>query len=387
MSGDAPGSAGEPCGVAIRFLALVATLTRNRGAKKVEVVGRPDLPELAPGWRRLARRAGRTPLQDAPWCLAAADTVDADGALAVVVAGDPADPVAIAPLVRRRGRLELLGAAATGEPGDLLYEDATALEALLDGVAALRRPLLLNRLPEDSPVPAAVAAAFRRPAVTVQRPAAPHAAIALDPGWTAPEGQLSSRRAGDIRRARRRAEAAGGLEVELLAPAPDELDAALGDAFAIEARSWKGRSGTALAADAGRAAFFRAYAGAAARAGELRLAFLRVGGRRVAMHLSVEFDRRLWLLKIGHDEALARCSPGSLLLLEVVRDAAARGLRAVQMLGGIEPWTRMWTESELPCVTVAAYPPGVASLRPVAADAATVLRSRLRDRRQDAPGG
>ena len=51
-----------------------------------------------------------------------------------------------------------------------------------------------------------------------------------------------------------------------------------------------------------------------------------------------------------------------LLLLEVVRAAAAEGLEAVQLFGGIEPWTSMWTEDVDECATVAAYPPGPGSL-------------------------
>lgn len=361
---------------------LVPGDARNDLLATSEVVEQPqDLPGLRAGWEALARSHGWSPLQDYAWSATAATTVDAGQPLAVVVVGDRARPTAIAPLVRRRGRLELLGAASAGEPADLLYTDTAALDALARALAGLRLPLLLNRLPAGSPVPGALGAAFRPPSVTVTRPAAAHAAIELDEGWTAPEGRLSARRASDLRRARRRAEAAGGLEAELLAPEVGELDELLQEAFSIEARGWKGRERTALESDPARCGFFRAYARAAAERGELRLAFLRVGGRRVAMQLGIEWRGRLWLLKIGHDEAAGRCSPGMLLLLESVRDAAARGLGAVQLLGGVEAWTSVWTDRVQECVTAAAYPAGVASLGPAVSDAAAVVRRAAARRR------
>jgi CelD/BcsL family acetyltransferase involved in cellulose biosynthesis len=331
--------------------------------QKIEVLReRSSLAELIPGWTRLASRVAATPMQDALWSAASSETVDAGHPLAVVVVGSVQRPRAIAPLVRRGAELELLGAATLGEPSELLAEDSDAMRELADGIADLRTPLLLHRLPATSPSIHALKQAFRPLGFVLTRGSSSHAVIWLDEEWTQPEGRLSARRASDLRRARRRAAAEGELDVERLAPSAAEVDVLLDEAFAIEARGWKGREGTALAVDAERGAFYRRFCSLAAGRSELRLAFLRLGGRRVAMQLAVEWDSRLWLLKIGHDEAVGRCSPGMLLLLEVVRAAAADGLAAVQLLGGIEPWTSMWTEDVDPCETLAAYPPGVGSV-------------------------
>ncbi len=56
----------------------------------------------------------------------------------------------------------------------------------------------------------------------------------------------------------------------------------------------------------------------------LRIAFLRIAGRPVAMQIAVERAQRLWLLKIGYDEEYARCSPGQLLMLEVAAAVCER---------------------------------------------------------------
>jgi CelD/BcsL family acetyltransferase involved in cellulose biosynthesis len=342
-----------------------------------------SLAGLVPGWTRLAARAATTPMEDAIWSVACAETLDSGHPLEVVVVGDVDRPRAVAPLFRHGTELELLGAADLHEPSDLLAEDDEALRALTSAIADLRTPVLLHRLPAASPSIDALRRAFRPLGRVVTRDSSGHAAIRLDEEWTKPEGRLSSRRASDLRRARRRAVARGGLDVELLAPGPADVDELLDAAFEIEARSWKGREGTALAMDTRRGDFFRRFCGLAAERGELRIAFLHMGGRRVAMELGLEWNSRLWLLKIGHDEDASRCSPGMLLLLEVVRSAAANGLEAVQLLGGIEPWTFMWTSDVELCTTVAAYPLGVTSLFAAMGHVAVTAHSWRASRRGD----
>jgi len=124
----------------------------------------------------------------------------------------------------------------------------------------------------------------------------------------------------------------------------------------VEASSWKGRQGTALACDPAQGAFYRRYAAAACRKGILRLCFLRIGDHTAAVEFAVEAEERFWLLKMGYDEAFARCSPGMLLLRETVREAANRGLRSFEFLGFPEGWIRMWTERVRPCLSIWAYP-------------------------------
>jgi CelD/BcsL family acetyltransferase involved in cellulose biosynthesis len=130
----------------------------------------------------------------------------------------------------------------------------------------------------------------------------------------------------------------------------------LDEAFAVEARSWKGRAGTALAQDTVRGRFVRRYAEETAARGTLRLQFLRIGGVAVAMHVAVEWRRTLWLVKIGYDDAYAAGSPGQLLMAESIADAARRGLERYQMLGNSEEWTRVWTTDEEQSAKVCAYP-------------------------------
>jgi hypothetical protein len=90
-------------------------------------------------------------MQESIWSVTCAETVDAGLPLAVVVVGSLELPRAIAPLVRHGSQLELLGAATLAEPSELFAEDEDALRELAAGIAALRTPVVLHRLPAASP--------------------------------------------------------------------------------------------------------------------------------------------------------------------------------------------------------------------------------------------
>ncbi len=315
------------------------------------------LRRLERGWDRLARET--SPVYHYAWTEAFAETFWEIGSVVVVTVGDEHDPRALAALVRPHsssGSLEALGVRQLFEPMDVLYEDQDALEAL--ALALWRRgdALHLPRIPAESPFPAALAAVCRaRGLVRVARTDG-YPVLELDEAWKEPERMLNAGRRSDFRRIRRRAERTGPVTLEFGAPSPDELPPLLDEAWAIEAAGWKGERGSALACDALRGNFFRRFASAASRKGMLRLAFMRIGGRAVAMQLMAESAGRLWLFKIGYDEIYAPCSPGQQLMLYVIGEAARRGLRTIEFLGEEEPWTRFWTRAARPCVAVRAYP-------------------------------
>jgi CelD/BcsL family acetyltransferase involved in cellulose biosynthesis len=107
--------------------------------------------------------------------------------------------------------------------------------------------------------------------------------------------------------------------------------------------------------------------------------FLHINNAPAAMQIAVEVDRSVWLMKVGYDAQFARCSPGSLLLAETIRDAAERGLATYEFLGASEDWTRVWTETERPTVSLRVCPFRVGSVATLLRGAVTnCFRSRLR---------
>jgi CelD/BcsL family acetyltransferase involved in cellulose biosynthesis len=319
------------------------------------------LAALTPAWRAAAGDDPR-PTEELEWARACAETLSAGAQLKAVAVADGAR-AAVAPLLwrPREARLELAGVRELYEPMDVPHTDAGALEELVGRIRATGRVLHLGRLPADSAVVDVVRRAYGPRLVRIE-PACATPVISLDGGD--PAQALSSRRRSDLRRARRRAERLGEVSAEVHSPSPREVDALLAAAACIEEQSWKGRAGTALASDPARYAFFLRYGYAAARRGTLRIAFLRVADRAVAMQLAVERGGRYWLLKVGFDEAYAAGSPGQLLMLETLRWASERGLRSYELLGTAEPWTAAWTKDTRPHVNLRAYPPSRRAPRP-----------------------
>ncbi|AEI66682.1 hypothetical protein LILAB_23935 [Corallococcus macrosporus] len=110
-----------------------------------------------------------------------------------------------------------------------------------------------------------------------------------------------------------------------------------------ECSGWKGARGTAMAQDARTRGFYTELARDAAYRQRLALYFLRLDGRPVAFHFGLEYGGRYFLLKPGYDEGLRECSPGQLLVDEVIGSCIDRGLREFDFLGPDMVWKRDWT--------------------------------------------
>ena len=263
----------------------------------------------------------------------------------------------MAPLVLHGSTLELPAGREVSEPGDLLCSSEAGLAQLAEEIAALRRPLLLRRVPVASATVPALRQALGRRARFQVGEAEGHPTITLEERWQEPGGGLSSSRRSSLRRARRKAEKLGEIEAELLSPSAAEVDGLLDIAFAVEARSWKGKTGTAVALVPAMDAFFRDFTKRIAAKGMLRLDLLRIDGEPVAMQLGMAWRNSHWLFKIGYDESFASASPGQILIGESVAAAARAGLETYELLGSRDAWTDAWTKDVNECVKVLALPP------------------------------
>jgi CelD/BcsL family acetyltransferase involved in cellulose biosynthesis len=330
-----------------------------------------DLDAIEDAWCDLnARRGG--PMEQFAWVRSCAATLSPSEKLEVTTLWRGGRLVAAAPMVlsKRRGipRLNQLGVDRHYEPMDMLYVDDAARDALIASLAEYGGPFALGRVREDSPTIEAIQKHFAGNAHVQLRPQIGYPYIDLDDSWRDPEQKLSAKRRSDLRRAHRRAEEAGPVTTEIITPAPQEVDALLSEAFAVEMKSWKGKDGTAMACDESEAMFCRAYARAACHHGVLRLCFLRIGGVAAAMHIAMVHGGGFWLLKIGYDESFARCSPGMLLIQESIAYAAREGLKTYEFLGKSEAWIEMWSRTIRPCTAVRVYPYGSRGMAALAVD-------------------
>ncbi|MBJ6763895.1 GNAT family N-acetyltransferase [Myxococcaceae bacterium JPH2] len=147
----------------------------------------------------------------------------------------------------------------------------------------------------------------------------------------------------NCRRRRRKLEEKGHVTFEVVTGGL-ELDGALEQGFALEQSGWKGTRGTAMAQDPRTRGFYTELARDASFRGQLRLYFLKLDGKPVAFHFGLQHDGRYFLLKPGYDERLGDCSPGQLLMEDVVGACMDQGLREFDFLGPDMTWKRDWTD-------------------------------------------
>lgn len=127
---------------------------------------------------------------------------------------------------------------------------------------------------------------------------------------------ISAKKAKELRRQRNRLAEQGNLTIRTV-----HDRAGVRDAFeyfmAIEARSWKGRSGTAMMQQPSAAAFSRAMVRAMASEGQCRIDLLELDGMPIAAAIQLRSGNRSYFWKTAYDEAYAKYSPGLHLAIEL----------------------------------------------------------------------
>jgi CelD/BcsL family acetyltransferase involved in cellulose biosynthesis len=248
---------------------------------------------------------------------------------------------------------------------DVVASDDSAVRALADTLFGARvRTVTLAPLVGGGAACAGLEAAGARAAYrTAVTPVARSPYIACAPTLEDHERGLSRNLRHDVQRRLRRLCEEGAVTIEVTDGATNRA-ALLDEAFRVEALSWKGARGTAIASNARTRGFYDAVAGWASARGWLRLAFLRFDGRAIAFQFDLEAGSTYYSLKIGYDPAFDRYSPGKLLAYAMVARAVSTGLATYELLGTDEPWKERWTSTFREYVRVEAYarsPAGAAS--------------------------
>lgn len=338
-----------------------------------------ELKALAVEWESLSLSLG-LPMLSHAWVLACAEAFYTNDELCIITVRRQGELAAIAPLVtiRRAGvnRLELIGVSYLYEPSGVLYRDEASLAALTRAVVSCGFPVVLARIPAESPLIRQIRSIVAGRGVVVEGAVGYTLSVPISSGWKEYVASLSSRRRYDLRRARQRAEEGGVVTVRVSSPRPEEVEEGIAEFVRIEATGWKGRNGSSLMQRNRLREFFLRYAALASRSGMLRLSFLDVAGNPVAAQISVIYADRFWVLKIGYDETWSRCSPGSQLLAETMKYAFECKLKSYEFLGSDEPWLHGWVTERRGYRTIGCYPATLQGLYGLAADTVGRMRAR-----------
>ena len=167
--------------------------------------------------------------------------------------------------------------------------------------------------------------------------------IPLPESYEAPQKRVDSKFKANLRRRRKRLEEKGKVTFERV-EGGEALTRLLEEGLLLENSGWKGRGGTAIIQDQATRGFYSELARTAADLKSLALYFMRLDGRAVGFHYALEYAGRYLLLKPAYDEAIKECSPGQLLMDEVLKACVQRGLPEFDFLGPDMPWKRDWTD-------------------------------------------
>lgn len=248
--------------------------------------------------------------------------------------------------------------------GDLLIDPQTDIPAvtgmLVRGLRRLPWPALwLQAVETEQPWWQALLRA-------VQAAGVPHASrerfsvgfIDTHQSWEAYRARWSPNHQQHVARCARRLAELWPVRYEQIdQPTAAELPQLLRRVFEMEDRGWKGRAGTSVLRAPGMFDFYQRQAVALAANGQLAIALLWVGERPAAFLYGFRAKGVLHWLKSGYDEALGRCSPGQLLLGQML-EAAHRNpaIRLVDLMGVVNSAMSRWLPRTSPVARVLIAP-------------------------------
>jgi len=283
------------------------------------------------------------------------DCFGGDRQLHIIVVRDDDRIVGIAPLMRETTtsyglsirRLAVIANDHTPRTDFLVAGNADDVygaiwNALRDGMDQWD-VVQLTQLLKGSPTVSAMtrfAAAAGLPTGTWKSSDSPY--LALEGTWDSYWASLPAKFRSNVRNRLSRLTQIGEPGLEILSE-DTAIARACDDAWRLEASGWKDQEGTSICSDPAVRKFYTLLAERASARGWLRLLFLTVGGKRIAVSYSAVHDGRLFLLKTGHDREFHTCSPFKLLTYFAAQHGYANGLREIDFLGDTEPWKQEWT--------------------------------------------
>jgi CelD/BcsL family acetyltransferase involved in cellulose biosynthesis len=299
--------------------------------------------EIASDWDRLAAGGG-SPFLTAAWLSSWWRAFAPERASALVLRADDESILAGGLFLETDGALRAAVNDHTNDWG-IVAEDDEARACFWAEVARLgRRRVALEPLLDE-------ADAVRTPRRALEEAGYRLAEETLEPSpWLELPDSFDDLLAGRSRnlrsqvgRRRRALEREGELTLRVVKGGPT-LGGDLDAFFALEAGGWKGRSGTAIAADADLVELYRGFAESAAAHGWLRLYMLELNDRLVAADYGCVFEGCGYLIKTSFDEELGRFAPGLVLRAGVLGASIDEGLQRYDFLGGPDEYKLRWAD-------------------------------------------
>ena len=312
---------------------------------RLEELACAEIEALAPEWARLWDRApAATPFQHPAWLLPWWRHLWGGGEAWWIALRDGSRLAGLAPLFvwgLTQRCVSLAGSGVTDYLDVLIEpEHATAGAALvMEHLARHGRRWDVcdfQELRAESPIAGAMADGLRLRC----EPCSTCPVLRLPVCWDELQAALPHKFRTDVRRARNRIGNAGDAVFETAAEA--ELEESVAALFRLHRARWQAREEEGVMATPALQAFYAETARELLRAGMLRLHVLRLDGAIVAALYGFAGHGRFYAYLDGFDPALARLSPGTVLLSYAIENAIREGLAEFDFLRQAEAFKYLW---------------------------------------------
>jgi CelD/BcsL family acetyltransferase involved in cellulose biosynthesis len=312
--------------------------------------------DLEAVWNKLVDDAGIDfPFVRHEWIRAFWDSFDHGGSLSILVVQAEGRPIAIAPLMRDKVRMyglpvrRLRGIANvyTERFDFILTADPEACcAAIWTYLADHGREwdvLELRQLPEGCRALGSYPReALERQLLLAEWTSMESPYVSVRQSWETYFTHLKKGHRANMRRWQRHLEATAPVGLEVVT-SNDRLENDLEEALSLEAVTWKDEGGTAIRCRADTRTFYRQILQMAGDRGWLRMYFLTLGQKRIAVRIALLFHNRVYMLKSGYDPRYAASAPGHLLSHKLLEEAWTLKFDEVDFLGNAERWKLYWS--------------------------------------------
>jgi len=238
------------------------------------------------------------------------------------------------------------------------YAHTDAIWALLKGITSLKKRwdiVLLRKIPAESSVVDSIKAYCDRqgyPVVVKKSLISP--VITINEDWGSFYQKKSQRFKKRIRYSRNRIKRQGRITVQELCR-PEAVISLLGEVFAVGARSWKEKLGTAIGSSPQSRLFYSDLPNSIGPRGNVSLWCLRLNNQLIAFEYHVRDRDVVYALRAEFDEAYRDFGPGSVLDFEVVRSLFENNTRIYNMCGNPYENKLRWTSQVEPHLDILVF--------------------------------
>jgi len=307
-------------------------------------------------WDRLVEASGLShPFMSHAWIETWWESFGGNNELRIFVVKDKGEWIGIAPMMVRKAtmygvrvrRLEALyNPHTTRYDFPIRERHDHVIRSLWKAFSNPEAPwdaVVLQQFPSASPVLDVMEALARESGWKTGRwPGSSAPFLELDCDFTGLLSRLKRKERHNLRRCYNNLASVGEISLEIVSDR-SQVAEAMKDGLRIESLGWKGTAGSAMASDGSVRQFYTNLAERAAQLGWLKLAFLRVGRKRVAFVYMLDVGGVLYAMKVGYDPDYRSYSPGQTLMMLVLKRACEEGRREFDFQGEKERWKLVWT--------------------------------------------